>query len=69
MSAIDIACWDIRGKALGAPIYQLLGGRTKTDLRTYASQIQFDWGLTYPDPHGTRAVCRRRAQGAGRRIR
>lgn len=47
MSAIDIACWDIRGKALGAPIYQLLGGRTKTDLRTYASQIQFDWGLTY----------------------
>ncbi len=26
LSAIDIALWDIRGKALGVPIYQLLGG-------------------------------------------
>ena len=43
MSAIDIACWDIRGKALNAPIYQLLGGKTNDNLRTYASQIQFDW--------------------------
>ncbi len=43
-SAIDIACWDIRGKALKAPIYQLLGGKTKDSLRTYASQIQFGWG-------------------------
>lgn len=47
MSAIDIACWDIRGKVLNAPIYQLLGGKTKDSLRTYASQIQFDWGTKY----------------------
>lgn len=47
ISAIDIACWDIRGKALNAPIYQLLGGKTKDSLRTYASQIQFDWGIEY----------------------
>ena len=26
LSAIDIALWDIRGKALGVPVYQLLGG-------------------------------------------
>jgi galactonate dehydratase len=43
MSAIDIACWDIKGKALGQPIYQLLGGKTNDELRTYASQIQFGW--------------------------
>ena len=43
MSAIDIACWDIRGKALGQPIYQLLGGKTNDNLRTYASQLQFGW--------------------------
>lgn len=43
MSAVDIAMWDIRGKALGVPVYQLLGGKTNERLRTYASQIQFDW--------------------------
>lgn len=44
ISAIDIALWDIKGKALGAPVYQLLGGKTNKKLRAYASQIQFDWG-------------------------
>ncbi len=44
MSAIDLACWDIRGKALGRPVYQLLGGKTNDSLRCYASQIQFGWG-------------------------
>ena len=44
MSAIDIALWDIKGKALGVPVYQLLGGKTNEKLRVYASQIQFGWG-------------------------
>lgn len=44
MSAIDIALWDIKGKKYGAPIYQLIGGKTNTKLRTYASQLQFGWG-------------------------
>ena len=44
ISGIDIALWDIRGKALNAPVYKLLGGRTNGSLRAYASQIQFDWG-------------------------
>jgi L-alanine-DL-glutamate epimerase-like enolase superfamily enzyme len=43
MSAIDIALWDIKAKALGLPVYQLLGGKTNKKLRTYASQLQFDW--------------------------
>lgn len=43
MSAIDIAMWDIKGKALGLPVYELLGGKTNDTLRTYASQIQFGW--------------------------
>ncbi len=47
VSAIDIACWDIRGKVLNAPIYQLLGGKTNEKLRTYASQLQFDWSLQH----------------------
>lgn len=44
MAAIDIALWDIRGKALGVPVYQLLGGKTNKELRCYASQLQFGWG-------------------------
>lgn len=43
MSAIDIALWDIKGKALGAPVWQLLGGKTRDKIRAYASQVQFDW--------------------------
>jgi len=47
MSAYDIALWDIKGKVLNAPIYQLLGGLTNDNLRTYASQIQFGWGAQH----------------------
>jgi galactonate dehydratase len=43
ISAIDTACWDIKGKKLGVPVYQLLGGKTNKKLRTYASQLQFGW--------------------------
>ncbi len=43
MSAIDIACWDIKGKKLGVPVYQLLGGKQRSKLRAYASQLQFGW--------------------------
>lgn len=44
MSAIDIALFDIKGKALNVPVYQLLGGKTNDDLRVYASQLQYGWG-------------------------
>ena len=35
VSAIDIALWDIAGKRLGVPIYELLGGPTRTKLRLH----------------------------------
>lgn len=34
-SAVDIALWDLLGKLTGQPIAQLLGGFTRTDIRTY----------------------------------
>jgi galactonate dehydratase len=35
LSAIDIALWDIKGKRLGVPIYDLLGGKTRDRVRCY----------------------------------
>jgi L-alanine-DL-glutamate epimerase-like enolase superfamily enzyme len=37
LAAIDIALWDLKGKALGQPIYKLLGGAWRTALPFYAS--------------------------------
>lgn len=37
VAAIEIACWDIMGKALGKPVYALLGGKCHEKLRTYAN--------------------------------
>lgn len=35
LSAVDIALWDLKGKALGTPIYDLLGGKTRDSMPTY----------------------------------
>ena len=35
LSGIDMALWDIKGKALGVPVYELLGGPTRTKVRVY----------------------------------
>jgi galactonate dehydratase len=47
ISAIDLALWDIKGKAFSVPVYKLLGGKKRSRLRCYASQLQFGWG---PEP-------------------
>ncbi len=36
LSGIDMALWDIKGKALGVPVYELLGGPTRSRIRVYA---------------------------------
>ncbi|RUL88732.1 galactonate dehydratase [Tautonia sociabilis] len=36
ISGIDQALWDIKGKALGVPVYELLGGPTRSRIRVYA---------------------------------
>ena len=42
MSGLEIACWDIIGKAVGKPVYDLLGGRVHASLRAYT--------YLYPEP-------------------
>ncbi|MCS5607805.1 MAG: L-rhamnonate dehydratase, partial [Alphaproteobacteria bacterium] len=39
ISAVDIAIWDILGKAAGQPVFKLLGGRTKERIPVYASKL------------------------------
>ncbi|HWP87265.1 MAG TPA: mandelate racemase/muconate lactonizing enzyme family protein, partial [Burkholderiales bacterium] len=38
LSGVDIALWDVRGKALGQPVYRLLGGSRKK-IRAYAGGV------------------------------
>ncbi len=42
LSAIEMACWDIVGKELNRPVYELLGGQVHERLRTYT--------YLYPEP-------------------
>jgi L-alanine-DL-glutamate epimerase-like enolase superfamily enzyme len=37
IGAIDMALWDIKGKALGVPVYELLGGATRNYLECYST--------------------------------
>jgi L-alanine-DL-glutamate epimerase-like enolase superfamily enzyme len=53
MSGIDMALWDIKGKALGMPVWKLLGGGFHKKLRCYASS------LFGPTPQATHDLARR----------
>jgi len=37
LSAVETALWDIKGKALGVPVYQMIGGRFRDKVRLYAN--------------------------------
>lgn len=39
ISAVDIALWDLMGKAAGRPVFKLLGGRVKERIPCYASKL------------------------------
>src|SRR5439155_1063020 len=51
-SAVDIALWDLWGKALGRPVYELLGGPTREKIRVYNTCA----GYAYNQAGGARRV-------------
>jgi galactonate dehydratase len=54
IAAIDIALWDIRGKMLGVPVYQLLGGKYRDQILLYANYWFID-GTHSPDDYARQA--------------
>ncbi|MGE5645720.1 MAG: mandelate racemase/muconate lactonizing enzyme family protein [Acidobacteriota bacterium] len=59
VAAIEIACWDIIGKACGQPVYNLWGGRCHDRLRAYAN----GW---YRGPRTPESFARKAAEVAAR---
>jgi D-galactarolactone cycloisomerase len=41
LAGVDLALWDLAGKALRVPVWQLLGGRAQPRLRAYASLLRY----------------------------
>ena len=44
ISAVDNALWDLKGKLLGRPVYELLGGPVKDKIFCYASNTTLTYG-------------------------
>src|SRR3984893_4125683 len=55
MSAIEQALWDIKGKALGIPVYEFLGGKCRDHVRTYANG--WSYASSTPDEYAKAAEC------------
>lgn len=54
ISAIDIALWDLKGKGLGVPVYELLGGAYRNKIQLYAN-YWFTGGGHTPDDYARQA--------------
>lgn len=56
VSAIEMALWDIAGKALDAPVYKLLGGKVRDSVRVYNGAVRFPMKGATPEDYAANMV-------------
>jgi galactonate dehydratase len=56
LSAVETALWDIAGKALGVPVYQLLGGKFRDKIRVYCDTALYQRNLPTPQDFAKSAL-------------
>jgi galactonate dehydratase len=56
LSAIETALWDIAGKVLGVPVYQLLGGKFREKIRVYCDTALYQQNLPTPEDFAKAAL-------------
>ena len=65
VSAIEMALWDIAGKAAGVPVYKLLGGKIRDKVRVYKTGLSAPLEGIAPEDHGKSAAQTKKMNSEG----